>query len=82
MTVIQDAKLLKNLKFYNLYYCTSSVYVHACLTSKIANESATIVSPSTNAGTYLIGFSLSNSVAKRGKLSSSQTKQYFCTWIL
>jgi hypothetical protein len=75
MTVIQDAKLLKNLKFYNLY-------VHACLTSKIANESATIVSPSTNAGTYLIGFSLSNSVAKRGKLSSSQTKQYFCTWIL
>jgi hypothetical protein len=33
----------------------------ACHTSRIAKESATTVSPSTNAGTYLIGFNLSNS---------------------
>jgi hypothetical protein len=69
MMAIQDVKLLK---FYTL--CIISIYVsHACLTSKIANESAITVSPSTNAGTYLIGFNLSNSVAKRGKLSSFQT---------
>lgn len=68
MMGIQGVKLLKSLKFYDQYHSTSSVYVpHAWLIIKIANESATIVSPSTNAGTYLIGFSLSNSVAERSK---------------
>ena len=52
-----------------LKFCTCISRV--LLTSKIAKESAMTVSPSTNAGTYLIGFNLSNSVSKGVKDSLS-----------
>jgi hypothetical protein len=45
------------------------------LTIKIAKESAMTVSPSTNAGAYLIGFNLSNSVSKDKEVKDSSQFQ-------